>query len=125
MDANEYRLSYELEESHWFFRGQRFLLNQFLHKYFKGRKNLKILDVGCGTGFNLSVLEEFGDVTGIDISEQAKRYCEKRGYKIQICSVMDIRLPSDHFDVVTSLGVFYHRGVSDDQQGFREIWKIL
>jgi 2-polyprenyl-3-methyl-5-hydroxy-6-metoxy-1,4-benzoquinol methylase len=36
-----------------------------------GRSDLRILDVGCGTGWLGDSLKEFGTVTGIDLSEQA------------------------------------------------------
>ena len=98
---------------------------QFFRRYFRGRKDLEILDVGCGTGKNLSVLEDFGNVSGIDISEEAEKYCKKRGYEIVNGDVMDIPFPDDKFDVVTSLGLFYHRNVDDDLQGMKEIHRIL
>ena len=100
-------------------------MSRFFRKYFFEKQNLKILDVGCGTGINLSRLEKYGHVYGIDISEEAVNYCRKRGHKIVQGSVMDIPFSDNSFDVVTSLGVFYHRDVADDLRGMREIFRVL
>ena len=98
---------------------------QFFRRYFSNNKDLKILDVGCGTGINLSELDSFGRVYGIDISEEAANYCRKRGHKIVKGSVMEMPFSDNSFDVVTSLGVFYHKKVGDDLQGMREICRVL
>src|SRR3989344_2755131 len=38
---------------------------------------------------------------------------------------MNIKFANNSFDAVTSLGVFYHKGVTDDQKGFQEVHRIL
>jgi ubiquinone/menaquinone biosynthesis C-methylase UbiE len=125
VDTEQFHELFQHEEGHWWFRGQRYLLGSFLKAHFWRSSNLKILDVGCGTGFNLTVLQNYGSVHGIDIADQAQIYCAKRGYNILKGSVEDIPFPSNHFDLVTSLGVFYHKNVEDDSKGLREIYRIL
>ena len=98
---------------------------QFLNYYFPHKANLRILDVGCGTGFNLTMLGRFGSVYGIDISQEAANYCQKRGYQIVTSNVMSMPFSENSFDIVTSLGVFYHKNVKDDLQGMREIFRVL
>jgi ubiquinone/menaquinone biosynthesis C-methylase UbiE len=125
VDLTEYQTSYEVEEVHWWYLGQRHLMVQFFQEHFPERTDLEILDVGCGTGINISKLEEFGRVYGIDVSEIATDYCRKRGHKIVQASVMDMPFSDNSFDVITSLGVFYHREVGDDLQGMLEIFRVL
>lgn len=121
-----YELLYKVEETHWWFCGQRFLLNQFLAKYYDVGKNLVLLDVGCGTGFTLSFLDKFGETYGIDVSNEAIEFCKDRGTKnVKKSDVMDIQFESNRFDVVTSLGVFYHKNVVDDVLGMKEIHRVL
>ena len=87
---------------------------------------MKLLEVGCGTGINLQVLEKFGTVYGVDISDDAINFCKIRGIKnIKKSNVMNIKFTDNMFDVVTSLGVFYHKNVSDDVRGMKEIYRVL
>ena len=45
-----------------------------------GRRHLRILDVGCGAGGMLGPLGRFGDVAGIDPSEELVAVCRERGF---------------------------------------------
>ena len=38
---------------------------------------------------------------------------------------MNIKFNSNSFDVVTALGVFYHRNVTNDVKGLKEIYRLL
>lgn len=126
MDKKIYNILYKTEEKYWWFAGQRLLLRQFLKEYYSSGKGLKLLDIGCGTGLNLGVLEKFGKAYGMDISNDAIGFCRKRGMKnIKKSDVMRIKFGGNSFDVATSLGVFYHRNVKDDIKAMREIYRIL
>jgi len=123
METHEYEKLFELEEHYWWFVGQRFLIKSLLDKY--KQKNLSLLDVGCGTGKTLQLLQNYGNAQGIDIAEQAIAFCKKRGFTITKSDVMNIQFSENTFDVVTALGVFYHKAVTDDVHGFKEIHRIL
>lgn len=126
MDRKIFDILYRTEEKYWWFVGQRFLLGQCLKKYYKSKKSLKLLDAGCGTGITLSTLKKYGKAYGIDVSDDAIRYCKARGASnVRKSDVMDIKFKSNMFDVVTSFGVFYHRNVRDDAKGMREIRRVL
>src|SRR3989344_7136687 len=124
MDTKEYETSFKVEEKYWWFVGQNSLVEKFLKQFYSRRlsekKKYSFLDVGCGTGITLSILSKYGKAQGIDIAEQAIHFCRKRGFKIKKSDVMDIQYPENTFDAVTSLGVFYHKGVIDDLKGFQE-----
>lgn len=125
MNRQEFEKLFKIEESYWWFVGQRFLLYQFLKRKYLGKQNLKLLDVGCGTGLTLRLLNRFGKAYGIDIADEAVKFCSKRGYEIKKSDVMNLCYPSNTFDVVTSLGVFYHKDVTDDVKGMKEICRVL
>ena len=80
-----------------------------IHRYLPEEQNLKVLDVGTGTGFFAFLLAEKGHtVTGIDLTEDmiigAKRTAEHLGLKADFM-IMDAEAPafeSDSFDVVIS-----------------------
>ncbi len=125
MDTKEFETSFKVEENYWWFVGQNQLVQKFLKQFYGKDKKYSFLDVGCGTGITLSILSKHGEAKGIDIADQAIHFCRKRGFKITKSDVMDIKFPDNTFDAVTSLGVFYHKGVTDDQKGFEEIYRVL
>ncbi len=127
MDTKEYETSFKVEEKYWWFVGQNQLVEKFLQQFYaeNNEKKYSFLDVGCGTGITLSTLSKHGKAHGIDIADQAVHFCRKRGFTIKKSDVMDIQFPGQTFDAVTSLGVFYHKGVIDDLKGLEEIYRVL
>ena len=69
---------------------------------------LRILDAGCGTGFNLGYYSASGtrDVYGLDIADEAILHVRKRNFqKIVQASISEIPFRSNAFDVVFSFEV--------------------
>jgi ubiquinone/menaquinone biosynthesis C-methylase UbiE len=61
------------------------------------------LDVGCGTGRNLPIIEELGwTATGVDISEDQLRLARKRSPRVQQADAEDLPFDSESFDLVMS-----------------------
>ena len=90
-------------------------------------ENARILDVGCGDGFHLDVLKEFGKKTwrleGIDADERAVRAGEQKGLKIH-CGLLDtVNLPADAYDLVLLIQTVEH--VSDPPQLLHQIRRVL
>jgi SAM-dependent methyltransferase len=61
------------------------------------------LDIGCGTGRNLAIIEELGwTATGVDISEDQLRLARQRGSRVYRADAEDLPFDSDTFDLVLS-----------------------
>ena len=124
MKPQEYSLMYSLEEKHWWFKGKRNLIFNFIDKLHKN--NLKILDAGCGTGIIMQHLQKYGTVYGIDYSNEAIKFCKKRGLKnIRKSSIAKTPFKADTFDLITCLDVLYHKGIKDDVAVLKEFSRIL
>ena len=102
--------TFRLETEHWWYRARRkIILARFRHRY-PTRKDLRILDIGCGAGSLLSALREFGQVTGLDASPDA---AEAAG-RVSSCDVLVGSIPDGlpaglgHFDVVCLFDVIEH-----------------
>jgi len=88
----------------------RAINESLLKRYLPKNKSLKILDAGCGPGAALIYLSQFGEVTGVDISEEALRFAKKRG-KVIKGDVSALPFKDGTFDVVVCLDVLYHKWV--------------
>ncbi len=124
MDPTAYEVVHELEEAHWFFVARRRILSRLLDDLTVEVSSRSILDVGCGTGATMSLLERYGEVTGIDISPKALAYCQEQG-RSRLCLADGESLPfSDgSFDLVTALDLLEH--LEHEDVGLREVWRVL
>jgi ubiquinone/menaquinone biosynthesis C-methylase UbiE len=114
---------YNGEINHWWYRIRREMVNNIFKRYIQ-KKNLKILDVGCGTGALMKELGSYGEVYGLDFSEKAIEFCKVRGEKnLTFGSITAIPFEDNFFDVVVSLDVIEH--VEDDALALSEIRRVL
>ena len=95
-----------------------------LKRYLPKKKNLKILDAGCGPGAALKYLSAFGDTIGVDLSDEALKYAKTRG-KVIKADVSNLPFPDETFDIVFSYGVLYHIWVKDDKKVLAEYRRVL
>lgn len=123
MESDAYHEMFQLEAAHWWYRGMRDITAVLLKSLFPASDRLKILDAGCGTGFNLKALATFGEVTGVDFSSLAVGYARQYG-KVAQASIEHLPYPTDYFDLVTSFEVIYHVGVRDDVRAIREMARV-
>ena len=75
------------------------------------KKSGKILDVGCGTGDTLVLLQELGwEAYGIEIDKNAVKTAQKRGLtRIKFGTYKDIfRFPDNYFDSIRLYHVIEH-----------------
>lgn len=72
--------------------GRHKILEFFLSQMTAGIENPKILDVGCRTGANLELLNKFGQAQGIDVAEEAIKFCSEKVLKAQIGLVEELPL---------------------------------
>lgn len=125
MEKIEYEKMYVLEQSHWWFRGKKKIVISAFKRFVKKRPNLKILDIGCGTGAMLKSLNNYGSAYGVDYSPEAVSFCKKRGLKqVKVGSIMKLPFSDDYFDAITCLDVLYHKGITDDQLALKELYRV-
>ena len=72
----------------------------------------QILDVGCGDGFHLKLLQKYGKKTwqleGVDVDKRAGQMAEKSGLKVHLGSVETIDLPTDAYDLAFMIQTVEH-----------------
>jgi ubiquinone/menaquinone biosynthesis C-methylase UbiE len=96
------------EREHFWFRGFRRFVTPLLDRAAAGRKDLRLLDCGCGTGNNLRMLRQYGRAAGIDISPTGLAYARAHGERLVArASATSLPFSDAGFDIVTSFDVLY------------------
>jgi len=111
MEKDEYRVMHHIEHSYWWFVGKQFLVKTILKAFsFDGSRHEKILDIGCGTGIILKVLESFGLAYGMELSWEAIRFLRQRDLNLIARSDANQSLPfkNNTFSAITCLDVLEH-----------------
>ena len=69
----------ELSDRHWWLVGRRAIFRETLHRHLRPATGpRRVLDAGCGTGTNLEMLSEFGEVWGVEASPIALEAAHRR-----------------------------------------------
>ena len=127
MQKHTYAIMDRVEDSHWWFVGRRTILESFLEKIVDDLPDVsgvrRILDVGCGTGANLEMLENFGKAEGVDVSDDALEFCKSRGLNVHKGIAEKLPFEDESFDIVTALDVVEH--LDDDVEGLKEMHRVL
>ena len=113
MDAQCHLDHASLSDRHWWFIGRRRVLRRILQRFFPPAPNRQVLEVGCGSGANLSMLSEFGRLQAMELDADACNLARARG----VCDVSLGGLPGDlpaaEFDLICLFDVLEH--VEDDE----------
>src|SRR6185369_13695546 len=120
MEKQEYKNMYQREDTHFYYVTLHKLVLQLIQKYAPIKSTLNILDAGCGTGRLAELMKNVGEVTGIDMSDEALKFAKERGIKVKKASVMKLPFKDNSFDVITSIDVLYHKAVTDDTKALKE-----
>lgn len=88
----------------------------------------KILEVGCNTGHNLSILSEIGnfELVGIDPQVSALKIGKEKGVPATLMrgSVYDIPFYDGYVDMVMTMGVLMHIDRRDISSALKEIDRV-
>jgi len=118
---------YEAEEAQWWYAGQRAIASALLEPALgpAPRGERRLLDAGCGTGFNLLALGRLGCATGIDLAPEAIIFCRERGVRALRARLLALPFRDAAFDVATSFDVIYHAWVTDDRAAVAEMARVV
>ncbi len=125
MEETVYQQFYTLEEEHFWFIGRRNIFFRLLERFvFKGRNDLHILEIGCGTGGFLERLGKKGHVIGLDIAHHWMKVCQDRGFKdLVTASGYNLPFRDDTMDLVCLFDTLEH--IPDDRKVLVESRRVL
>jgi len=120
MERVVYQQMAELDDRHWWYRARRRILADLIRREAKLPAKARILEIGCGTGHNLSMLSGFGHVDGLELDEEAAALSEKRlGRKVMRSPLPELDQVPDNYDLIGAFDVIEH--IDDDHAALAAI----
>jgi len=110
-ELDYYQRLHDIEEYHGWAQGLRDAMDALLQPVLNG-KRLRVLDIGCGTGYLMNYLKQYpldGEVVGIDVSTFALQFCRQRGSnELAIASATQVPFPTESFDLIICIDTIQH-----------------
>jgi len=123
MQYRDFAEMYAVETNHWWFAGKRTLFKRLLRERL-ARPNLRILDIGCGTGAAAVDFSSYGWLCAVDRSRDALAFARSRGLQTVVASdAASLPFAEGSFDLVIAFDVIEH--VDDDRGMMSELKRIL
>jgi len=125
MREKDYHLHFSLENNFWYFTLKTAIIRDNIKKLTNKYKNtLHILEVGCGSGRNLELINKYGTGFGVDNNLIALNLCQKRKLKNLIVGDAN-KLPFKNasFDIVCTFDLLEH--LEDDYGCLMEFRRTL
>lgn len=124
MELTAYLTFAALEDKHFWFVSRRRIFFDLLDRALRGKQDLDVLEIGCGTGGMLGAMQRYGRVHGVDVAKDFVAYCKQRGYqRVLTGSGYELPLASERFDVVGLFDTMEH--IEDDQRALQEVRRVL
>lgn len=113
------------DTTHWWYRARREILSDYLAREGNLPQGARVLEIGCGTGHNLPMLAQFGDVDAIEIDETAAAMASERlGKKVGSAPLPELEgVEPGSYDLVAVLDVVEH--VEDDVAALKAMAQAL
>ena len=108
--AQEYEKMFRLEGRLWWYRSLHERVDKAMQQHFDQRRDIAVLDVGCGTGGMLDFLRQRGYtlLRGVDGSVDAVAYCQQRDLPVTLLNLDDLTHfePEIQYDAIICNDVF-------------------
>ena len=105
MREDVYLRHIENNKNHWWFEGRKELIKTILKRNIK-KKKIEILDFGAGSGVNIKMLSDFGNVYAFEPHKVTQNYLKKKFKKKNIKIVKSFS--KKKFDLIVLADVLEH-----------------
>jgi SAM-dependent methyltransferase len=116
-------LTRQAEARHFWFHGFRRFVTPVLHDLAAGRRDLDLVDCGCGVGQNLALLAPYGRAVGFDLTHGGVVTARAAGRRVARADLTRMPFASNRFDVATCFDVL--QCVAADDAAVRELARIV
>lgn len=126
--SNYHAFEFSEEEFGFVFSVRRRLEAKRVLSWCKGLPDgARIIDVGCGDGFHLELLRDFGNKTwtleGVDADERAAAMAERKGIKVHCGLIEDLDLAPASYDLAIMVQTIEH--VAEPARLLRDVGSLL
>ena len=119
-----YALIDHMEKNHFWYTERNHLIRLLLSRFIRRPKGKQFLEIGCGTGILLPVIEALGfSVTGMDINREALRYAKTKFSGKLIRSSLYSYKGKERYDAIGIFDVLEHQ--RDDQKFLAACARLL
>jgi SAM-dependent methyltransferase len=125
MERVVYRHMADLDQRHWWYLGRRRVIEALIERLARPPADGRILEVGCGTGHNLSMLRKFAEVDAVELDESVRAIAETRlGRQVMSDRLPELRgVPDTAYDLIGAFDVIEH--IHDDSAALQAIARKL
>lgn len=129
-ERDYYQRLHDVEEQHGWAQGLRVAMDALLREPVQGMGPLRVLDIGCGTGYLLNYLQRYrlaGEPVGIDVSSHALEFCRGRGATaLAEASALTTPFAGGSFDLIICIDTIQHlTPAGADRQALVEFARLL
>jgi SAM-dependent methyltransferase len=123
LTADPLELTSRAEATHFWFRGFREFLTPVIRELSGGRRDLRIVDCGCGTGYNMGMLRRYGRVAGFDLNASGVTMARAAGRSVVRGDAARAPFASGIFDMATCFDVM--QCLEPDTEVVREMTRMV
>lgn len=124
MDRIAYEMFARMEDHHFWFVARKRIFHALLDRELGPRRDLRLLDVGCGAGSMLGPMQRYGTVHGVDLDVESVQWCRNRGFaNVEQGSAYELPHGDASFDLVGLYDTIEH--IPDDHRALAEAFRVL
>ena len=114
MELAAYAAMRETEDEHWWFVGRRAVLRSIIGRIGSLPPGAAVLEAGCGSGGNLPMLADYGDLHAFEYNDLARSYAARRTSGPVAFGALpgEVGFGDKKFDLIALLDVLEH--IDDD-----------
>lgn len=112
-----------VQDRHWWFTGRKAVLSNVIRSL-QLPPNVRILEVGAGTGANLAMLREFGEVVGCEADPPSREFCVANGWDVRPGTLPDgLAAVGGTYGLICLFDVLEH--VEQDSESLAALVRLL
>ncbi|MET0145411.1 MAG: class I SAM-dependent methyltransferase, partial [Ilumatobacteraceae bacterium] len=125
MELAEYRRMAEVEDTHWWYRSVRALLQELLAMDLPSGG--RFLDVGAGTGATGAWLADRGELVAVDFEPLALTLHRERHPSSEVvsCDARTLPFADSSFDAVIEVTMLCHRSIENPVDVVKEMARVV